>query len=106
MRIVQSTGTTDYYKRGGVSNTFNGNSDSLRFNLNNTGVFYDFLGATYTMTWNFTNSEKNRMTLVINKPTPLTVWLENIALAETYFGYSQYASDPMYYLASANRIPN
>jgi len=107
MRVVRSnSGTTDYYKRGGTSNTFNGDSDSARFNLNNTGIFYDFLGATYTMTWNFTNSEKTRMIQVINKPTPVTIMLENISLSDTYFGYSQYASDPIFYLASANRIPN
>ena len=104
MRIVRSNGTTDYYKRGG--NTFNGNSDSLKFNLNNTGVFYDFLGATYTTTWNFSNSEKTKMTLVINKPSSLTVMIENIALTETYFSYSEYATVPIYYLASSRRIPN
>jgi hypothetical protein len=106
MRILRSNGTTDYYKRGGTSNTFNGDADSLKFNLNNTGVFHDFLGATYTTTWSFTNSEKTKMTLVINKTSPLTLMIEDIALAESYFSYSHYATDPIYYLASSRRIPN
>ena len=106
MRVLRNNGTTDYYKRGGASNTFNGDSDSLKFSLNNTGVFIDYLGSTYTTTWNFTNSEKTTMTLVINKPTPLTVFLEDIALADSYFSYGQYATDGIYYLASCRRIPN
>ncbi len=106
MRILRSNGTADFYQRGGASNTFNGNADSIRLNLNNTGVFYDFLGATYTATWNFTNSEKTKMTLVINQPAPITLILENVALTESYFIYSQFVSGPNSYLASTGRTPN
>ncbi len=106
MRIQRSNGTTDFYQRGGASNTFNGDKDSIRLNLNNTGVFYDFLGVTYTATWNFTNSGKTKMTLVINQATPLTLMLENVALTESYFSYSQFVSGPNSYLASSGRTPN
>ena len=106
MRIQRSDGTTDYYERAGTSNTFNGDSDSLKFSLDNTGVFYDFLGATYTTTWNFTNSEKTKMTLVVNEPTPLTVMIEDIALTDSYFSYGQYVTSGISYLATVRRVPN
>jgi hypothetical protein len=106
MRILRMDGSTDYYKRDGDSNTFNGDPDLLQFNLNNTGLCYDFLGNTYTTTWHFTDPGKTKMTLVINKPSPLTLTLENIALTKSYFSYSQVGTDRIYYLASARRTPN
>jgi hypothetical protein len=107
MRITRSNGTTDYYKRGGASNSFNGNSDSLKFNINNTGVFYDFLGATYTTTWNFTDAAKSKMTLIINSPTPILLYLENIQITKDMFKYVQYITGSgVTYMASVTRVPN
>jgi hypothetical protein len=105
IRIQLSNGTSQYYKRGGGANTVNYDSDSLKFNTNNTGTYY-YLGIQYTTTWNFINSEKSKMTLIINYPTPVTVNLENVTLAETYFSYSQYVTSGISYLASGRRLPN
>lgn len=105
IRTQLGDGTTEYYLRGGTSNTINYDSDSLKFNTDNTGIYY-YLGSQYTTTWNFINPEKSKMTLVINYPTPLTVNLENITLADTYFTYSQYVTSGVIYLSSVRRIPN
>ena len=105
IRVQQSNNITQYYKRGGASNTTNYDSDSLKFNTNNTGIYY-YAGSQYTTTWNFLNSEKSKLALIINYPTPLTINLENVTLAETYFSYSQYVTSGISYLASGRRLPN
>ena len=105
IRVQQSNGTSQYYKRGGTSNTVNYDSDSLKFNANNTGTYY-YLGSPYSTTWNFSNPEKSKMILVINYSTPLTINLENVTLAGTYFTYSQYVVSGVSYLASGRRLPN
>ena len=46
------------------------------------------------------------MTLIINYSTPLTINLENVTLADTYFSYSQYVTSGVSYLASGRRLPN
>ena len=104
-RIQLSNGTAQYYKRGGSSNTVNYDSDSIKLNPNNTGVYY-YSGSQYTVTWSFTNPEKSKMTLIINYSTPLTANLENVTLTETYFTYSQYVTSGVSYLASVRRLPN
>ena len=105
IRVQQSNGTSQYYKRGGTSNTTNYDSDSLKFSLNNTGVYY-YLGTQYSTVWNFTNTDKSKMTLVINYSTPLNIYLENINLSDNYFTYSQYVITGGSYLASGRRTPN
>ena len=106
IRVQQANGIMQYYKRGGSTNTVNYDSDSVRFNLNNTGTYY-FSGATYTTTWNFVNAEKSKMTLVINYPTPLSINIENINITQTYFRYSQYINAGVNsYLASCTRTQN
>jgi hypothetical protein len=106
VRIQISNNTTTYYKRGEIGNTVNFDSDSLKFNSNNTGVYY-YLGSQYTTTWNFINADKSKMTIVINFTTPGTINLENVNLTENYFRYAQYASGGgNSYMASASRTPN
>lgn len=105
VRLQFSNNTSSYYKRGGGSNTVNYDSDSLKFNLNNTGIYY-FQGSQFTTTWTLTNGEKTKMTLVINSPLVQTLYLENIAMTETSFRYSQYNVAGTAYLASVARLPN
>src|SRR6476620_9448923 len=62
IRVQLSNNTTTYYKRGETTNTANYDSDSLKFNLNNTGIYY-YLGSPYTTTWNFVNPAKTKMTI-------------------------------------------
>jgi hypothetical protein len=104
IRVQLSNNTTQYYKRG-ISGTLY-HSDSIKFNANNTGTYY-YSGSAYASTWNFTNSRKTKMTVVINQsPTPITIYLENIQLAETYFKYAQYFIGAVSYLASCTRVPD
>jgi len=106
IRVQQANGIMQYYIRGGSSNTVNYDSDSLRFNLNNTGTYY-YSGSSYSTTWSFINAEKSKMTLVINYAVPLTLNLENIAISQTYFRYSQYLNAGINsYLASCTRTQN
>jgi hypothetical protein len=104
-RIQLSNGTAQYYKRGGSGNTVNYDSDSLKFNTNNTGIYYS-TGTQTPITWNFTNGEKSKMTIVISYASPLTINLENVTLADTYFSYSQFVTAGVSYLASVRRLPN
>ncbi len=104
IRIQQSNNTTQYYKRGVSGTTYD--TDSLKFSTNNTGTYY-FGGSSYSTTWNFTDAAKNKMTIIINQPpTPITVYLENIQLADTYFKYAQYYTGVISYMASCVRVPN
>ena len=100
LRIQLSNNTNTYYKRGGTSITANYDSDSLRFNTNNTGIYY------YS-TWNFIDADKFKMTIVINYPTPITVNLENIHITQNFFKYAQYSANAgVSYLASGTRTQN
>ena len=104
IRVQQSNNTAQYYKRGVSGTTYD--TDSIKFTISNTGTYY-FSGASYTITWNFTDALKTKMTVVINQPpSPITVYLENIQLADTYFKYAQYYTGVVSYLASCTRVPN
>ncbi|MBI5858600.1 MAG: hypothetical protein HZB42_13255 [Sphingobacteriales bacterium] len=105
IRVQLSNNTTQYYKRGVSGNTYD--TDSLKFSTNNTGTYY-FSGSSYATTWNFTDAAKTKMTVIINQPpTPITVYLENIQITETFFKYAQYSSaGGISYLASCTRLPN
>ena len=106
IRAQVSNNTTYYYQRGSSTNPVDFNSDSLRFNLDNTGTHY-YMGTQYSTTWSFSNTEKSKMTLVINSPTPETVYLENINITQTYFKYTQYKITPsLSYMASCTRTQN
>lgn len=106
IRIQLSNNTKAYYKRGGSTNTINYDSDSIRFNTNNTGIYY-YSGAQYTTTWNFIDADKSKMTIVINYTTPLTINLENIHITQAFFKYAQYATDVAgSYLAAGTRTQN
>lgn len=106
IRVQLSNNTTSYYKRGATTNTVNYDSDSLKFNPDNTGIYY-YLGSQYATTWNFVNSDKSKLTVVINYSTPLTINFENVNVTENYFKYAQYATaNGISYLSSGTRVPN
>lgn len=104
IRIQLSNNTTTYYKRGVSGNTYD--SDSLKFGINNTGFYY-YSGSAFNTTWNFTDTGKTKMIIVINQPpTPITINLENVTLTETSFRYAQYFTGAVSYLAAGSRVPN
>ncbi|MFT3747375.1 MAG: hypothetical protein QM768_03625 [Agriterribacter sp.] len=98
--------TQYYYKRGGLANTDNRDSDSLKFNTDKTGLYY-YQGVQYTTNWEFTNSDKSRLTLIVNYTVPETVYWENINVSDDYLRYAQYSlSTSKNYVATVTRIPN
>ena len=98
--------TQYYYKRGGSSNTINHDSDSIKFNSDKTGLYY-YLGSQYSTEWEFTSSDKSKISLIINYDTPETVYWENINVSEDYLKYSQYSlPTSQNYVAIVTRISN
>ena len=106
VRVQQSNDEVQYYKRGALTNTTDYDSDSLRFNINNTGVYY-YEGMATPITWNFVNSEKTKMKIIIHyDPDPLTINWEYVNVTPTRLTYTQYITVGTRYLASGTRTPN
>ena len=102
---AKNSGTFYYYKAGDASSNTNRSSDFLKFNADNTGT-YSYEGKEYATTWNFTNDEKTKMTLVVHYATPETLYLENMDITFSYFTYAQYKLGNDGYLASIRRVPD
>lgn len=106
IRVQLSDDTKAYYKRGGLNNTVNYNSDSLKFRRNNTGSYY-YEGREYPVKWAFTDPEKTKMELIIYQDQAINIYLENIHFTDNHFKYTQYSStDGISYMASGTRTPN
>lgn len=106
VRTQLGNNTTQYYLRGGGSNTVNYDSDSLKFNSNNTGTYY-YLGSQYSTTWNFTDALKTKLTLVVNFGSQTTLYWENVNICNsTYLRYTQYTTTGTTYMSSILRITN
>lgn len=106
IRQQLSNNTAYYYKRGKRNNNVNYDSDSLKFNPDNTGIYY-YEGEEYTTKWNFLNPEKTEMTIIINYSRPLRINWEYIKISETLLTYTQFSSaNGVSYLASGTRVPN
>ncbi len=106
VRVQQSNDINQFYKRGGLANTTDYDSDSLKFNSNNTGVYY-YEGIATPITWKFINSEKTKIKIIIYySPYPLTINWEYMNITETSLTYTQYVTAGISYLASGTRTPN
>ncbi|MBL0182196.1 MAG: carboxypeptidase-like regulatory domain-containing protein [Chitinophagaceae bacterium] len=86
-RIIEGNNIT-YYKRGGQQNSINLDNDLYKFNADNTGT-WTINGQDYKFTWNYSNTEKTKIKMVIQYPTPLVVDLENIVINATSFSYTR-----------------
>lgn len=86
-RIIEGNNIT-YYKRGGQQNSINLDNDLYKFNADNTGT-WTINGQDYKFTWNYSNTEKTKVKMVIQYPTPLVVDLENIVINATSFSYTR-----------------
>jgi len=106
IRTQFSSGVYEFYKRGGSNNIANYDSDSLRFNLDNTGYFLS-QGRVMTTTWEFTSSQKDKLRMTINFPEGAEQlnW-ENISVTTNQLQYVQYPAQTNKYLASCIRVPN
>ncbi len=106
IRVQFKTGVYEYYKRGESNSTLNYDSDSLRFNIDNTGRYY-YQGAAYNTTWEFTNVEKDKLKLVISRPEgPENISWENVNVSSSQLRYVQFPTSTSLYLSSVSRIPN
>lgn len=84
-------GAVYYYKKGSTSDIGQLNSLVMKFNADGTGTYA--IGAiTGTVTWQFTNAEKTKMTWTISYSSggSQIVYWENIKLTETTLQYSEY----------------
>jgi hypothetical protein len=104
IRFLQNN-TFYYYKRGASGNSLNFDSDAITFKQDKTGSYVG-AGVTYTLTWDFTDTNKNRIRLIVNYPSPLTINWENITYTTSSLKYSEYyTSSSGNTLSSVTRTP-
>ena len=96
-----------YYDRGGSNNTHDYGNDLLQFNTDGSGTYTTSAGNSYTISWQFDNSDKTELTYTINGFNGnLAIKLENIFLDENNFRYSEmYGTGTNYSGGSIYRIP-
>ena len=98
-----------YYKRGGSANTNNFDNDKIIFLANGTGTYSPTPAQTLSLTWQFTNTEKTKMNIVItfSSTIVLTLKCSEIELSDNSFfcvnNYINTSSQPV--LASIHRTP-
>ena len=101
--------TQIFYKRGGNTNTNNFDNDKITFLTNGTGTYSPTPAQTLNLTWQFTNSEKTKMNIVItfSASTVLTLKCSEVDLSDNRFfcvnNYTNTSSQPI--LASVYRTP-
>jgi len=101
--------TQIYYKRGGTTNTNNFDNDKITFLANGTGTYSPTPAQNLNLTWQFTNSEKTKMNIVItfSASTVLTLKCSELDLSDNRFfcvnNYTNTSSQPV--LASVYRTP-
>jgi|GEM_PF-64647 len=77
-----------YYKRGAQDNTINFDNDLYKFDADNTGTYF-YNGQQYKFNWKYLDTEKTKMEMVIQYPSPLIVNFENILVTPTSFRYTR-----------------
>ncbi|MFN8306485.1 MAG: carboxypeptidase-like regulatory domain-containing protein [Ferruginibacter sp.] len=86
-RIIEGNNVS-YYKRGQQGNTANLDNDLYKFNTDNTGT-WSFNGQEYKFNWEYLGSDKTKMKITVQFPTPLIVNLENIVVTENRLSYTR-----------------
>ena len=82
-----------YYSRGGSNNTENFDIEYITFNANKTGTYFDGVGTTHPITWDFSNAELTKLTFVVQNPAPIpsqTVVYENLRYKNGALHFDQY----------------
>ena len=104
IRFLQNN-TFYYYKRGAAGNSLNFDTDVITFKKDKTGTYVGD-NVTYALTWDFTDANKNKVRVVINYPSPLTVYMENITETDNTLKYTEYYTKAgVNTLSSVSRIP-
>ena len=97
------------YKRGGSTNTNNYDDDKITFLANGTGTYSPTPAQTLNITWEFTNSEKTKMDIIITFSASiiLTLKCSEVELSDNRFfcvsHYTNPSSQPV--LSSVYRTP-
>lgn len=68
--------TQIYYKRGGTTNTNNFDNDKITFLVDGTGTYSPTPSQNFSITWEFTNSSKTQMNIVITFSASLVTTLK------------------------------
>jgi hypothetical protein len=92
IRGVQGN-TILYYKRGGTGNTENFDIEYITFNANKTGIYFDGVGTTHQITWDFANADNTKLTFIVQNPSPIpaqTVVYENLRYKNGSLLFDQY----------------
>ena len=90
-RFVQDNVMT-YYSRGITGNGATFDPDSIRFNSNNTGVYYNS-GGTSNLTWSFLDVEETKLTIVFPINGFTINWM-NVHVTDSTFRYAEYYTLP------------
>jgi len=88
IRFLQSN-IQYYYKRGASGNTANFDSEFIKFNANNTGVYVDG-GINYTLTWNWIDQAKTKLQYIVSYSPALTVTWEQLQFTNNSLAYAEY----------------
>lgn len=94
IRGVESN-TILYYKRGAAGNTENFDIEYITFKADKTGTYYDGVGTTHAMTWDFSNTELTKITFIVQNTAPIpdqTVVYENLRYKNGALLFDQYWS--------------
>ncbi|MGK2861417.1 MAG: hypothetical protein ACSLE0_05755 [Chitinophagaceae bacterium] len=97
------------YKRGGSTYTYNFDNDKLTFLANGNGTYSPTPTQLLNLTWQFTNTDKTKMNIVITfSPTVvLTLKCSEVELSDNRFfcvnNYTNTSSQPV--LSSVYRTP-
>ena len=73
--------TQIYYKRGGTANTHNFDNDKITFLADGTGNYSPTPAQNFNITWEFTNTSKTQMDIVITFSPSLITTLKCTELA-------------------------
>ena len=88
IRFLQGN-TQYYYKRGASGNTANFDTEFVKFNANNTGIYEDG-GITYTLTWNWVDTGKTKLQYVVSFAPALNVTWDQLQFTNSSLAYAEY----------------
>lgn len=88
IRFLQGN-TQYYYKRGASGNTINFDTEFIKFNANNSGV-YVAGGIIYSLTWNWMDDAKTKLQYIVSYSPALTVAWDQLQFTNNSVAYAEY----------------
>jgi hypothetical protein len=87
MRFLQNN-TVYYYKRGASGNSANFDTESIKFNSNNSGT-YNAGGINYTFTWNWIDAAKTKLQYTVSYSPALTITWDQLQFTNNSVSYTE-----------------